>query len=138
RAAWAASFGPLKEATDQLKDPKIRAHLFDSTVLPALRYGSEKWVDTSATSRIFSTIHRMLERCFLKYYRRSQYLAGMRRSDLRNLSHLRDPGEYTSTTKHRWVCHIMRRTDDRWTKRTVEWTTRECKRPIGRPPTRWA
>ena len=35
RAAWAA-FGPLKEATDQLTDPELRAHLFDSTVLPAL------------------------------------------------------------------------------------------------------
>uniref|UniRef100_A0A0K0D4F9 NADH dehydrogenase [ubiquinone] 1 alpha subcomplex subunit n=1 Tax=Angiostrongylus cantonensis TaxID=6313 RepID=A0A0K0D4F9_ANGCA len=66
------------------------------------------------------------------------YMAGMRSSDLRNPSHLRDPGEYTSTTKHRWVGHIMRRTDDRWTKRTVEWTPRECKRPLGRPPTRWA
>ena len=28
RAAWAA-FGPLKEATDQLADPELRAHLFD-------------------------------------------------------------------------------------------------------------
>ncbi|EPB68172.1 hypothetical protein ANCCEY_12738 [Ancylostoma ceylanicum] len=30
RAAWAA-FGPLREATDQLADPDLRAHLFDST-----------------------------------------------------------------------------------------------------------
>ncbi|KAE9418827.1 hypothetical protein Angca_008951, partial [Angiostrongylus cantonensis] len=137
RAAWAA-FGPLKEATDQLKNPKVRAHLFDSTVLPALCYGAETWVDTSTTSRILRTTHRALERCLLRHNRHSQYLAGMRSSDLRNLSHLRDPGEYASRAKHRWAGHIMRRTEDRWTKRTVEWTPRECKRPLGRPPTRWA
>ncbi|KAE9413539.1 hypothetical protein Angca_005157, partial [Angiostrongylus cantonensis] len=137
RAAWAA-FGPLKEATDQLKNPKECARLFDSTILPALCYGAETWFDTSTTSRILRTTHRVLERCLLRHNRHSQYLAGMRSSNLRNLSHLRDPGEYTSRAKHRWAGHIMRRTDDRWTKRTVEWTPRECKCLLGRPPTRWA
>ncbi|KAE9417654.1 hypothetical protein Angca_008888, partial [Angiostrongylus cantonensis] len=121
RAAWVA-FGPLKGATDQLKDPKIRAHLFDSTVLPVLCYAAETWPDTSTTSRMLRITHRALERCLLRHNRHSQYLTGMRSSNLRNLSHLRDPGEYTSRAKHRWAGHIMRRTDDRWTKRTVEWT----------------
>ncbi|KAE9421581.1 hypothetical protein Angca_004765, partial [Angiostrongylus cantonensis] len=137
RAAWAA-FGPLKEVTDQPKDPKVRAHLFDSTVLPALCYGAETWVDTSTTSRILRTTHRALKRSLLKHSRHSQYLAGIRSSDFLNLSLLRDSGEYTSTAKHRWAGHIMRRTDGRWTKRTVELTPRECKRPLGRPPTLWA
>ncbi|EPB73833.1 hypothetical protein ANCCEY_07084 [Ancylostoma ceylanicum] len=35
RAAWAA-FGPLGEATDQLTDHELRAHLFDSTCLQLL------------------------------------------------------------------------------------------------------
>ncbi|KAE9420572.1 hypothetical protein Angca_003898, partial [Angiostrongylus cantonensis] len=121
RAAWAA-FGPSKEATTQLRNLKVRAHLFDSTVLPALCYAAETWVDTSTTSRILRTTHRVLERYLLRHNRHSQYLAGMRSSDLRNLSHLRDPGEYPSTAKHRWAGHIMRRIDDRWTKIIVEWT----------------
>ncbi|KAE9418828.1 hypothetical protein Angca_008958, partial [Angiostrongylus cantonensis] len=137
RAAWTA-FGSLKEAINQLRNPKVRAHLYDSTVLPELCYGEETWVDTSTTAKILRTTHRALERCILRHNRHSQYLAGMRSSDPRNLSHLRDPGEYTSTAKHRWAGHIMRRTNDRWTKRTAEWTPRECKRPLGRPPTRWA
>ncbi|KAE9415612.1 hypothetical protein Angca_006091, partial [Angiostrongylus cantonensis] len=137
RAAWAA-FVPLKEATDQLKNSKVRADLFDSTVLPALCYGAETWVDTSITSRILRTTHRALERCLLRHNQHCKYLAGMRSSGLRNLSHLRGPEDYTSTAKHRLAGHIMRRTDDRWTKRTVEWTPRECKRSLGRPPTRWA
>ncbi|KAE9419149.1 hypothetical protein Angca_008326, partial [Angiostrongylus cantonensis] len=111
--------------------------LFDSAVLPVLCYGAETWVDTSTTSRILRTAHRALERCLLRHNRLSQYLVGIQGSNLQNLSHLRDPGEYTSRAKHRWAGHIMRRTDDRWTKRTVEWTPRECKRPFGRRPTRW-
>ncbi|KAK6737274.1 hypothetical protein RB195_019770 [Necator americanus] len=31
----------------------------------------------------------------------------------------------------------MRRIDDRWTKRSLEWIPREPKRPRERPPTRW-
>ena len=137
RAAWAA-FGPLKEVTDQLTDPKLRAHLFDSTVLPALCYAAETWTDTSATSRTLRTTHRALERSLVKIGRLSQRLHGLRSSDIRKLSHLRDPEIQTTIAKHRWAGHIMRRTDDRWTKRTVEWTPREYKRPLGRPPKRWA
>ncbi|KAE9420085.1 hypothetical protein Angca_006734, partial [Angiostrongylus cantonensis] len=137
--AASAALGSLKETTNQLKNPKVCAHLFDSTVLPALCYGAETWIDISTTSRILRTTHRALERRLLRHNRHSQYLAGMRSSDLRNLLHLlRDPGEYTSTAKHKWAGHIMRRTDDKWAKRTVEWTPRECKRSLGRPPTRWA
>ena len=137
RAAWAA-FGPLKEATDQLTDPTLRAHLFDSTVLPALCYAAETWADTSTTSRMLRTTHRALERCLLRFNRHSQRLAGLRSSEMRQLSHIRDAETYTSLAKHRWAGHIVRRTDDRWTKRAVDWTPRGYTRPRGRPPIRWA
>ncbi|KAK6761046.1 hypothetical protein RB195_022203 [Necator americanus] len=135
RAAWAA-FAPVREGTDQLKDRDLRAHLFDSTVLPALCYAAQTWADSAATSRKLLTTHRALERCLLKFNRRTQHLAGLRSSDLRGMSRLRDPAEYVSKAKHRWAGHIMRRIDDRWTKRTLECIPREAKRPRGRPPTR--
>ncbi|CAI2354961.1 unnamed protein product [Caenorhabditis sp. 36 PRJEB53466] len=47
RAAWAA-FNGIKNTTDALTCPKIRARLFDSIVLPALAYGSETWTFTKA------------------------------------------------------------------------------------------
>ncbi|KAK6738990.1 hypothetical protein RB195_020837 [Necator americanus] len=137
RAAWAA-FAAVREATDQLTDHDLRAHLFDSTVLPALCYAAETWADTAATSRKLLITHRALERCLLKFNRRTQHLAGLRSSDLRGMSRLRDPAEYVSKAKHRWAGHIMRRIDDRWTKRTLEWIPRDAKRPRGRPPTRWS
>ncbi|VDM57203.1 unnamed protein product [Angiostrongylus costaricensis] len=61
----------------------------------------------------------------------------MHSSNLRNLSHLRDPEEYTLITKHKWAAHIIRRADDGWPKRTVKCIPRERKRRFGRPPKRW-
>ncbi|KAK6747825.1 hypothetical protein RB195_000799 [Necator americanus] len=120
RAAW-ATFAALREATDQLTDRDLRAHLFDSTVLPALCYAAEI----------------ALERCLLKFNLCTQHLAGLRSSDLRGMSRLRDPAEYVSEAKQRWAGHIMRRIDDRWSKRTLEWIPRDAKRPRWRPPTKW-
>ncbi|KAK6730209.1 hypothetical protein RB195_006958 [Necator americanus] len=93
RAAWAA-FAAVSEATDQMTDQDLRVHLFNSTVLPALCYAAETWADTAATSRKVLTTHRALERCFLKFNRRTQHLAGLRSSDVRGMSRLRDPAEY--------------------------------------------
>ncbi|KAK6760921.1 hypothetical protein RB195_022115 [Necator americanus] len=103
----------------------------------AFCYAAKKWADTAATSRKLLTTHRALERCLLKFNRRTQHLAGLRSSDLRGMSRLRDPAEYISKAKHIWVGHIMRRIDDRWTKRTLEWIPRDTKRLRGRQPTRW-
>ncbi|KAK6757222.1 hypothetical protein RB195_015197 [Necator americanus] len=136
RAAWATS-AAVREATDQLTDQDLRAHLFDSTVLPALYYAVETWADSAATSRKLLTTHRALERCLLKFNRRTQHLAGLRSSDLKEMYRLRDPAEYVSKAKHRWAGPIMRRIDDSWTNRTLEWIPKDAKRPGGRPPTRW-
>ncbi|KAK6757724.1 hypothetical protein RB195_015501 [Necator americanus] len=136
RVAWAA-FTVISEATDQQTDQDRRAHLFDSTVLPALCYAAVTWADTAATSGKLLTSHRVLERCLRKFNRRTQQLAGLRSSDLRELSRLRGLVEYISKAKRRWAGYIMRRTDDSWTKRTPERIPRDAKRPRGRPPTRW-
>ncbi|KAK6748967.1 hypothetical protein RB195_001527 [Necator americanus] len=119
RAAWAA-FAAVRVAMDRLTDQDLRAHLFDWTVLPTLCYAAET----------------ALERCLLKFNRRTQHLAGLRRSELIGMSRLRDPAEYVSKAKHRWAGHIMRRIDDRWTKTTLEWIPRDAKHPRERPPTR--
>ncbi|KAK6764765.1 hypothetical protein RB195_024914 [Necator americanus] len=115
--AGRAAFAAVRKATDQLTHQDLRAHLFDSTVLPALCYAEETWTDTATTSRKLITTHRALERCLLKFNRRTQHLAGLRSSDLRGMSRIRDPAEYVSKAKHRWTGHIMRRIDDRWTKK---------------------
>ncbi|KAK6763074.1 hypothetical protein RB195_023688 [Necator americanus] len=111
RAAWAA-IAPAREVTGQLTDQDLRAHLFDSTVLPTLCYAAETWADTAATSRKLLTTHRSLNRCLLKFNQRTQHLAGLRSSDLRGMPRIRDIAEYVSKAKHRWAGHIMGRIDD--------------------------
>ncbi|WKY08453.1 hypothetical protein Q1695_007741 [Nippostrongylus brasiliensis] len=91
RAAWSA-YGSLKEATDLLYDADLGVHLFDSTVRPALCYAAETWPDTSATAKSLQVTHRALERCLLKFTRLSQHRAGLRSSDLRQMSRLRPCG----------------------------------------------
>ncbi|KAK6763233.1 hypothetical protein RB195_023804 [Necator americanus] len=56
RAAWIA-FAAVREATGQLKDRDLRAHLFDSTVFSALCCAAETWVDIAATSRKLLTTY---------------------------------------------------------------------------------
>ncbi|KAK6736074.1 hypothetical protein RB195_019009 [Necator americanus] len=85
RVTWAA-FAPVRKATDQLTDHDLRAHLLDSTVLPALCYAAETWADTAATSKKLITIHRALKKRLLEFSRRPQHLAGLRSSDLREIS----------------------------------------------------
>ncbi|EYC31146.1 hypothetical protein Y032_0004g1982 [Ancylostoma ceylanicum] len=138
RRAGCAVFGSFREATDQVTDHELRAHLFNSTVFPALCYAAETWADTADTLKSLRTVHRALKRYLLRYNRRTQLQAGLRSSDLRRISRIHDPAEYESKAKHRWAGHIMRREDDSWTRRTLEWIPRETKRPRGRPPTRWA
>ncbi|KAK6761301.1 hypothetical protein RB195_022384 [Necator americanus] len=123
---------------DQLTNQDFFAHLLDSTVLPALCHAAETWADTAATCRKLLTTHRALERCLLKFNRRTQHLACLRSSELRRMSCLLDPAEYISKAKHRRDGRSMRRIDDRWTKRTLKWIPRDVKRPRRRPPTRWS
>ncbi|EPB71659.1 hypothetical protein ANCCEY_09257 [Ancylostoma ceylanicum] len=40
RAAWAA-YNTIKPAVSQMKNSKLKAELFNTTVIPALCYGSE-------------------------------------------------------------------------------------------------
>ena len=42
-----------------------------------------------------------------------------------------------SAAKWRWVGHVSRMNDNRWTVRTAEWQVRNKKRPNGRPRQRW-
>ncbi|CAD6191820.1 unnamed protein product [Caenorhabditis auriculariae] len=96
RAGWAA-FNSIKEVTSQLKDPKLRAHIFEASIIPAISYGTEVWPDTKKKMQPpyeLPTAH----------WNRS--------TDLRQLSQIRDLEEHIQRGKHRWGGHVIRRQDD--------------------------
>ncbi|XGW22067.1 hypothetical protein V3C99_004770 [Haemonchus contortus] len=137
RAAWAA-FGSIREVTDQVSDPDLKASIFNASVLPAMCYATETWPNSKTIAKAIRTSHHALERSFLKISRRQQWQQGLRSSDLKERSRLKDPLQYMAHSKHRWAGHLLRRTDDRWSLRVTEWLPRNKTRPSGRPPTRWA
>ncbi|KAE9418457.1 hypothetical protein Angca_009783, partial [Angiostrongylus cantonensis] len=103
---------------------RLRAHLFDSTVLPTLTYASETW--------------SLLEKTMLELSRFTQVRDGIRSPDLHQRSKIKDAILYAKQSKIRWAGHEMRMIDNRWTRAVGDWIPRDVKRTAGRPPTRWS
>uniref|UniRef100_A0A0K0D081 Reverse transcriptase domain-containing protein n=1 Tax=Angiostrongylus cantonensis TaxID=6313 RepID=A0A0K0D081_ANGCA len=82
RAAWGA-FKSVEDVVKRTKNTRLRAHLFDSTVLPALTYASETWSLRKQDERSLSVIERAVERTMLGVSRFIQVRDGVRISDLR-------------------------------------------------------
>ncbi|KAE9420417.1 hypothetical protein Angca_005809, partial [Angiostrongylus cantonensis] len=115
-----------------------RAHLFDSTALPALTYASENWSLRRQDERSLNVIENAVERTMLGVSRFTQVWDGIRSSDLRQRSKIKDAVLYAKQSKIRWAGHVMRMNDNRWTRAVSEWIPRDAKRTARRPPTRWS
>ena len=127
KCAWTA-MGRIREAAQLISDRKIRAALFDSTVLPALCYASETWAENKASTLMLTRAQRALERTLLNVNRREQRSRNLRSTDMRSMSGIHDAVAYAWEAKKRWAGHVVRRTDDRWTTR---WYSRDAKRKAG-------
>ncbi|KAE9417469.1 hypothetical protein Angca_004381, partial [Angiostrongylus cantonensis] len=123
RAAWRA-FKSIEDVVKRTGNTRLSAQLFDSTVLPALTYASETW--------------SLLERTMLGVSRFTQVRDGIRSSDLRQRSEIKDAILYAKQSKIRWAGHVMRMNYNRWTRAVSDWIPRDVKRTAGRPPTRWS
>ncbi|KAE9416998.1 hypothetical protein Angca_004359, partial [Angiostrongylus cantonensis] len=95
--------------------------LFDSTVLPALTYASETWSLCKQDERSLSVIERTVERTMVGVSRFTQVRDGIRSSDLRQRSKIKDVVLYAKQSKIRWTGHVMRMNDNRWTSAVSDW-----------------
>uniref|UniRef100_A0A0K0DQW0 C2H2-type domain-containing protein n=1 Tax=Angiostrongylus cantonensis TaxID=6313 RepID=A0A0K0DQW0_ANGCA len=100
RAAWGA-FKSIEDVVKRTKNTRLRAHLFDSTVLPALTYASETWSLRKQDERSLSVIERSVERTMLGVSRFAQVRDGIRSSDLRQRSKIKDAVLYAKQSKIR-------------------------------------
>ncbi|KAE9414743.1 hypothetical protein Angca_006947, partial [Angiostrongylus cantonensis] len=132
------AFKSIKDVVKRTKNTRLRAHLFDSTVLPALTHASETWSLRKQDERSFGVIERAVERTMLGVSRFTQLRDGIRSSDLRQRSKIKDAVLYAKQSKIRWAGHVMRMNDNRWTSGVSDWIPRDVKRTTGRPPTRWS
>uniref|UniRef100_A0A7I4YWZ6 Reverse transcriptase n=1 Tax=Haemonchus contortus TaxID=6289 RepID=A0A7I4YWZ6_HAECO len=68
----------------------------------------------------------------------TQVQKGIRSSELRQRTKIRDAVDYAKKPKIRWAGHVMRYSDDHWTRAVTDWIPRDIKRTLGRSPTRWS
>ncbi|KAE9420920.1 hypothetical protein Angca_009585, partial [Angiostrongylus cantonensis] len=120
RAACGA-FKSIEDVVKRTKNTRLRAHLFDLTVLPALTYASETWSLRKQDERSLSVIERAVERTMLGVSRFTQVMDGIRSSYLRQQSNIKDAVLYAKQLKVRWSGHVKRMNDNRWTRAVSDW-----------------
>ncbi|KAE9420624.1 hypothetical protein Angca_003311, partial [Angiostrongylus cantonensis] len=103
------------------KNTRLRAHLFDSTVLPSLTYASETWSQRKQNESSLSVTESAVERTVPGAFRFTQVRDGIRSSDQRQRSKIKDAVLYAKQSKIRWAGHVMRMNDNRWTRAVSDW-----------------
>ncbi|KAE9416480.1 hypothetical protein Angca_006018, partial [Angiostrongylus cantonensis] len=137
RAAWGA-FESIEDVVKRTKNTRLRAHLFDLTVLPAVTYASETWSLRKQDERSLSVIERAVETTMLGASRFTQVRDWIRSSDLRQRSKIKDAVLYAKQSKIRWAGHVMRMNNNRWTRAVSDWIPQDVKRTARGPPTQWS
>ncbi|KAK6729241.1 hypothetical protein RB195_006344 [Necator americanus] len=128
----------IEDVVKKTRNTRLRAHLFNTTVLPALTYASETWAFRKQEENAVSVIERAIERVMLGVSRFMQVRDGIRSSLLRQRSKIRDAAAFEKESKISWAGHVMRFNDNRWTRAVSDWVPRDIKCTTGRPPTRWS
>ena len=123
-AGW-NSFNSIKTVLIATTDKSLRSQLFNSTVLPAMSYGSETWSLTKADETRLAVAERAMERRMLKISIRDK----IKNETIREMSGVQDIVLEARRSKMRWAGHVARLKDNRWTSRIIDWYSREIKRP---------
>ena len=133
RSGWAA-FAQFNNLMRRKSIPqRLKTKAFNQCILPAMIYGAETWTTSATATSKLAVAQRRMERIMLGITLRDRKTNKWIRSQTK----VNDISQTIMKRKWQWAGHIMRRTDDRWTKRITEWYPRLGTRKRGRPPQRW-
>ena len=133
RSGWAA-FAKFDNLMRRRSIPqRLKTKAFNQCILPAMVYGAETWTTTASAMSKLAVAQRRMERIMLGITLRHRKTNVW----IRNQTKLNDIEKTIMKIKWQWAGHLMRRTDDRWSRRLTEWYPRNGSRQRGRPPRRW-
>ena len=130
---WSA-FGKMQDVFRSNLPNTMKSQVFDQYVLPVLTYGVETWALNKNIIHRLQVTQRAMERRILNIKLQDR----VTNIEIRRRTRVKDVVERVCTLKWNWAGHIGRMTDNRWTRRVIEWRPWENKRSRGRPQTRWS
>ena len=92
---------------------QIRRRMYNQCVIPTMTYGAETWTTTKQLEQKLQVAQRAMERRMLNITIRDK----VRNSEIRKQTQVKDIIMKIKEAKWRWAGHLMRRDDNRWTKR---------------------
>ena len=105
---------------------RLKRKAFNECVLPVVTYGCETCRLATPNKKLVTT-HKKMERIMVGVTikdRKNTYWIQKKHGVIDIIRNIRE-------SKHRWVGHVARRSDKRWTIRVTEWIPRGHKRPRG-------
>ena len=94
--------------------------MYDQCVIPTMTYGAETWITTKHIEQKLITAQKAMERRILNIIIPDK----IRNSEIRQQTKVNDVMLKIKETKWRLAGHLIRRKDNRWTKRLTEWQSR--------------
>ncbi len=110
-----------------------KSRILERCTLPVLTYRAQAWALTGGQTLKLAKTQIAMERSILGVRRTNQ----IRITTIRGKTKAKDCRYTVKKLKMDYAGHVTTGGEDRWKKRVMEWVTKEGRRKVGRPRTRW-
>ncbi|XP_045457584.1 uncharacterized protein LOC123667789 [Melitaea cinxia] len=112
---------------------KEKRKVYNICILPCLTYGCQTWALTEKLMNKVNVCQNGIERSVIGVKR----LDKITLEEIKYITKFKEAKKTCKTLKWRWTGHMIRDTNEKWTKMITEWYPRNGKRNKGRQMKRW-